>query len=305
MNKVALIYDDIFLTHEMPDFHPESKHRLVAIVEGLKKSDIWSSLLHLTPEKAEYSQIALVHSDEYIQKIRNFKGGYLDPDTYMSSNTLEASLYAAGGMITAIKKCRDGDITRAFCAVRPPGHHAEKNRAMGFCIFNSAAVGARYAQTLGFNRIFIADFDVHHGNGTEHIFYDDDMVFYFSTHQYPHYPGTGSASETGSGKGKGFTFNIPLRHGAGDEEMKDAYQVKLHECVERFSPDLMIVSSGYDIHRKDPLAGFSVSDEGIRSIVRGILSAKEGIPVLFTLEGGYNLDALSQSVLITIEELLG
>ncbi|MBF0521204.1 MAG: histone deacetylase, partial [Nitrospirae bacterium] len=175
---------------------------------------------------------------------------------------------------------------------------------MGFCIFNNVAIGARFAQKQGYKKVFIVDFDVHHGNGTQHSFYNDDTVFYFSSHQYPHYPGTGAASETGSGKGKGFTYNVPLSYGAGDREMKEVYNITLHKLVESFSPDIILVSSGFDIHKKDPLAGFGVTDDGIRDIVRGILSAKKDIPVIFTLEGGYSLEALASSVTITMQELL-
>ncbi|MEO5357246.1 MAG: histone deacetylase [Nitrospirae bacterium YQR-1] len=304
MKKTAFIYDDIFLKHEMPDFHPESSERLVAIVKELKSSDVWKSLIHLEPEKASISDLEAIHTDSYISRLQQITRGYLDPDTFMSENTLEAALYAAGAIITAVRKCKTGEIERAFCAVRPPGHHAENSKAMGFCIFNNVAVGARFAQRQGYKKVFIVDFDVHHGNGTQHSFYNDDTVFYFSSHQYPHYPGTGAASETGSGKGKGFTYNVPLNYGAGDKEMHEAYNVKLRELVESFSPDIMLVSSGYDIHKKDPLAGFAVTDDGIRDIVRGILSAKKNIPVIFTLEGGYSLEALASSVTITIEELL-
>ncbi|QWR76868.1 histone deacetylase family protein [Candidatus Magnetomonas plexicatena] len=304
MKKTAFIYDDIFLKHEMPEFHPESSERLVSIVDALKSSDIWNSLVHLSPEKSSISDIEAIHTDSYVSRLQQMTRGYLDPDTFMSEYTLEAALYAAGAIITAIRNTVSGDIERAFCAVRPPGHHAEDSRAMGFCIFNNVAVGARFAQKQGYKKVFIVDFDVHHGNGTQHSFYNDDTVFYFSSHQYPHYPGTGAASETGSGKGKGFTYNVPLSYGAGDKEMHETYNVTLHKLVKSFSPDIMLVSSGFDIHKKDPLAGFAVTDDGIRDIVRGILSAKKDIPVIFTLEGGYSLEALASSVKITMQELL-
>jgi len=186
---------------------------------------------------------------------------------------------------------------------------------MGFCIFNNIAVGARYAQKTGYKKIFIIDFDVHHGNGTQHMFGEDDTVFYFSTHQYPHYPGTGSETETGRGKGKGFTYNIPMRHGSGDKEYFSAYNDILPRLVKKFEPDMILVSAGYDIRAEDPLSGIRVSDEGIRNIVKGILSSAErsassvqqsakNIPVIFSLEGGYDLEALGKSVLITIKEML-
>lgn len=304
MKKTAFIYDDIFLTHEMPPFHPESNHRLTAIVNKLKGSDFWDSLTLIKPEKASLDEIGLVHDKNYISKLKDYGTGYLDPDTYMSANTYEASLYAAGAIVTAVKKCKEGEIERAFCAVRPPGHHAEYDRGMGFCIFNNVAVGARVAQGLGYKKVFVIDFDVHHGNGTEHMFYNDDTVFYFSSHQYPHYPGTGSASDTGNGNGKGFTFNAPLGHGSGDSDMEQIYTTKLHELVNIFNPDIMLVSSGYDLHKKDPLAGLSVTDDGIRTIVKGIIDAKKDIPIIFTLEGGYSLEALADSVAISIEELI-
>ncbi|MBF0566782.1 MAG: histone deacetylase [Nitrospirae bacterium] len=305
MKNTALLYDDVFLTHEMPEFHPESRDRLIAVQNVLKKSHVWEKLIHLDPQQATLDDICRIHDADYVEKINTYGHGYLDPDTYLSENTPKAALYAAGAIITAIKSVKAGEIERAFCAVRPPGHHAEADRAMGFCIYNNVAIGARFAQSLGYGKVFIADFDVHHGNGTQHSFYNDDTVFYFSTHQYPHYPGTGSAMEKGNGKGMGYTFNVPLVYGSGDKEMHDAYHHKLHTLVEQFSPDIILVSSGYDIHRKDPLAGLSVTDDGIRDIVRGILSSKRDIPAVFTLEGGYSLEALSTSVLITIEELLG
>jgi len=211
-------------------------------------------------------------------------------------------LCAAGAVMETAKQCREGKVSRAFCAVRPPGHHAEADRAMGFCIFNNVAVGTRFAQKIGFEKVFIIDFDVHHGNGTQHIFEEDESVYYFSTHQYPHYPGTGSDPEHGTGKGKGFTRNVPMMSGSGDREFFSAYHDLLPRMVKEFDPGILMVSAGYDIHRDDPLASIRVSDEGIRDMVKSILSLR--LPTVFSLEGGYNLKALGGSVLITIEEMM-
>ncbi|MBI5847663.1 MAG: histone deacetylase [Nitrospirae bacterium] len=304
MKKVGFGYSDIFLLHEMPLGHPESKDRLIAITERLKQSPLWNLLQHLNPRKAAEEDILAVHTKSYFSGVMRFTG-YFDADTYVSPHTAEAALVAAGTVIEAIDQCKAGDIDRAFCAVRPPGHHAEADRAMGFCIFNNVAVGARYAQKRGYHKVFIIDFDVHHGNGTQHIFEEDDTVYYFSTHQYPHYPGTGSDAERGNGKGKGFTYNIPLHYGSGDKDYFQAYQDILPVLLSNFNPDIVLVSAGYDLHAADPLAGLRVTNEGIRTIVRGILSSKQNIPYIFCLEGGYNLYSLSESVQITIEELLG
>jgi acetoin utilization deacetylase AcuC-like enzyme len=303
VKKVGFIYDDIFLRHVTPDWHPERKERLVQIVSSLKKSGLWENLIHIKPRRATYEEIALVHTDDYISRIKTSGVGYLDPDTYMSEDSLEAALYAAGAVIEAVDQCKKGEIERAFCAVRPPGHHAESDRAMGFCIFNNIAIGARYAQKIGYKKVFIIDFDVHHGNGTQHIFEEDDTVFYFSTHEYPHYPGTGRDSEKGIGKGKGYTFNVPMPSGSGDKEYLTAFQKTLPPLVKNFNPDLILVSAGYDLHRDDPLSGIRVSDEGIRGIVDSILSYSSN-PFIFALEGGYNLSALGESVRITLEEML-
>lgn len=319
--KTGFVYDDIFLKHETPDGHPECKDRLIAISNALKISPIWNRLIRLKPAAADFKDILRVHEKQYIDKLKSFGQGYMDPDTYISMNSLEAALFAAGALITAVAACKDNKINRAFCAVRPPGHHAEAGRAMGFCIFNNIAIGARYAQKIGYKKVFIVDFDVHHGNGTQHIFEDDDTVFYFSTHEYPHYPGTGSASEEGRGIGKGFTCNIPMDAASGDEDYSQVYDSLLPEKVRQFGPDIIMVSAGYDIHRYDPLSSIRVSNEGVRNIVKSIVSCSSlnrlgpeddyktqelnsSIPVTFTLEGGYDLSALSESVLITLEELL-
>lgn len=303
MQRVGFIYDDIFLKHETPQWHPETKERLISIITILRNSDLWSKLIHIKPRMASYEDIALVHTNSYIEKIKNFGIGYLDGDTYMSKDSLVSALYAAGAITEAIDKCKLGEIDRAFCAVRPPGHHAEADRAMGFCIFNNVAVGARYAQKIGYKKVFIIDFDVHHGNGTQHIFEDDDTVFFFSTHQYPHYPGTGRESERGIKKGHGFTYNVTMQSGSGDKDYLHVYQELLPGLVKNFDPDIVIVSAGYDIRKEDPLASIRISSEGIRGIVQSILTSTNK-PVIFALEGGYDLNALGESVKITVEEMM-
>jgi acetoin utilization deacetylase AcuC-like enzyme len=308
MRKVGFVYDEIFLKHEMPDGHPESPKRLIAILETLKASECWNQLIHMKPRRASDEDILTVHTGDYLNTIRSFTG-FFDGDTYLSEHSFEAAVFAAGAVIEAIDRCKKGEIERAFCAVRPPGHHAEADAAMGFCIFNNIAVGARYAQKIGYRKVFIVDFDVHHGNGTQHIFEDDDSVFYFSTHQSPHYPGTGRDEERGRGKGEGYTYNMPMPYGTGDRDYFIAYRDILPRLVKNFRPDIMLVSAGYDIHLQDPLSGFKVTNEGMRSIIRGILLRSTNtflppMPYVFALEGGYDLDALSSSVLQTITELL-
>jgi acetoin utilization deacetylase AcuC-like enzyme len=302
MKRVGFVYDDIFLRHETPKWHPECKERLISIVHTLRDSPLWDRLIHIRPGKAGFDDIETVHTGAYLEKLKKMGEGYLDADTYLSKGSLEAALFAAGAAMEAVRLCKKGDIERAFCAVRPPGHHAEAGGAMGFCIFNNVAVAARFAQKIGYRKVFIVDFDVHHGNGTQHIFEDDDTVFYFSTHQFPHYPGTGRDSERGTGKGRGFTHNVPMPGGSGDREYISAYSELLPPLMQGFGPDIVLVSAGYDIHRDDPLAAIRVSDEGIRIIVRSILLFSA--PAVFTLEGGYDLDALAASVLITLEEMM-
>jgi acetoin utilization deacetylase AcuC-like enzyme len=304
MKKVGFIYDDIFLQHIPPGWHPENPDRLRGIINTLESSTFSKEVVYIKPVKATIDELTAIHTKQYVEKVAATTMGYLDPDTYVSEKSYEAALYAAGAVAEAVRRVKAGDIERAFCAVRPPGHHAEKDRGMGFCLFNNIAVGARVAQSHGYERVLIVDFDVHHGNGTEHAFVDDPSVFYFSTHQYPHYPGTGGRNDRGRGAGEGFTMNIPLPSGAGDEEIMGIYNDVLGEIAEKFSPDIVLVSAGYDIHIDDPLADIRVTNEGIMEIVRGINRAASGVPVIYSLEGGYNINALSKSVLITIEELL-
>ena len=301
--KVAFIYDDIFLKHETPEGHPESKDRLIAIVNHLKNTGILQKLILIKPRKATENEIALVHSLNYIETIKNSTAGYIDPDTYLSEKTYEVACYAVGAVLSAIDGIINKSFEKAFCAVRPPGHHAEIDRAMGFCIFNNVAVGAAYAKTKGFQKIFIVDFDVHHGNGTQHIFEEDCSVFYFSSHQFPFYPGTGREIEIGKGSGKGCTYNIQLRAGSGTKEYLTVFQDIMPQKIREFKPDLILVSAGYDMHKDDPLSHINVSTEGVRSIVKSILQSSYA-PKIFVLEGGYNLSALAESVNVTLEEML-
>ena len=303
MKKAGLFYNDIFLRHATPAGHPECPERLLAIAKAVRESEINGMLAHHRPRRAGPKEIEAVHDPEYVRRMSAFTG-YFDSDTYISPGSYEAALFAAGAVIEALRGIKEGGIERAFCAVRPPGHHAERDRAMGFCIFNNVAVGARAAQALGFKRVFIVDFDVHHGNGTQHIFYEDPSVFYFSTHQYPFYPGTGAASEQGAGAGAGTTRNVPMAAGSGEKQYLEVYRGILPPLMARFKPDIVLVSAGYDIYKGDPLAAINVSVEGIRGISEGILAAAGAAPSVFVLEGGYDLTALGNLVVITLERLL-
>lgn len=304
MKKVGYIYDEIFLKHDTGIGHPESPQRLVAINNHLK--DLQDKIINITPKRASVREIGMVHDPYYPQEVMDFcsaGGGYLDPDTHVGPDSYDAAVMAVGAGLEAVDRILSGEVDRVFCAVRPPGHHAEYSKAMGFCLFNNIAVAARYAQKKGFEKVFIIDFDAHHGNGTQKAFYEDDTVFYFSTHQYPFYPGTGSKDEKGSGKGYGYTYNIPLPAGTGDKTYIDVYSNILPEVVRKFGPDIILVSAGYDLHQEDPLTYLEVSTEGIGIIVENILKSAD-VPSIFMLEGGYNLKALGESVRLTIEKML-
>jgi acetoin utilization deacetylase AcuC-like enzyme len=303
----ALITHPSFLLHEMGPYHPECPERLMAISDRLIASGIDHYLLHHTAPAATREQIARVHGDAYLDEIdaASPEAGlhYIDPDTALNPHSLTAARHAAGAVVMAVDLVMRKECKTAFCAVRPPGHHAERKRAMGFCLFNNVAVGARHAQRVGFSKVFIIDFDAHHGNGTQHIFENDDTVFYFSTHQYPYYPETGRDNERGKGKGEGFTYNVPILAGSGNKDYLAVYQDILPGVVQRFGPDIVLVSAGYDIHAADPHANIRVTHDGIHGIVRSILTSAD-VPMVFVLEGGYDLPSLCDSVKITIEEMM-
>lgn len=303
MKPVAFVYHEAVLGHEPPVWHPERRERILGIIDALRAADLWEKLLHATARSASFDDLALVHTPEYIEKVFNFSGDCLDLDTYVSPGTFAAVRRAAGAVIGAVDLCMAGTAERVFCCVRPPGHHAEPDSAMGFCIFNNIAIGAAHAQRSGFRKVFIVDFDAHHGNGTQHAFEESDTVSFFSTHQYPFYPETGRESERGTGRGLGYTCNIQVLRGSGNKDYLYLYQDILPGIISRFGPDIIMVSAGYDIHTNDPHADIRVTGEGIRGMVRSILMSHP-CPVVFVLEGGYDIPSLQESVVITIKEML-
>lgn len=315
MAQTGFIYHPDYLKHDTGGAHPESPERLRAIQQGLKESSLWDRLVHVSvPEKPRegiLDWIQRVHKPSHLKMIESRQPpsglDYLDADTIISSRSYPVALLAVEGTLTAADEVMSGEISNAFCAVRPPGHHAESNRAMGFCLFNNVAVAARYLQEkhrLGkpacpAGRILIVDWDVHHGNGTQEIFYDDPTVFYFSIHQYPLYPGTGRADEHGRGLGEGYTLNCPLPPGKGDEEYVTVFEKVLRPAVDAFRPDFILVSAGFDAHQDDPLANMRVTERGFGEMTRQVTEWAsrycEG-RVVSCLEGGYNLAALAKSV---------
>lgn len=297
----SIIYHPDYLLHETGS-HPERKERLLAIMQLIEESEI--DLHKIKPEPASIEEMQYVHDPEYINKVKEYSEREmpLDPDTVLCRESYHAALLAAGGMISAV------DDGRAFALVRPPGHHALSDSGMGFCLFNNIAIGARHAQRTGYDRVLVVDWDVHHGNGTQHIFYDDPSVFYFSVHQYPHYPGTGSAGETGSGAGQGYTLNVPLPAGSGDAEYVNVFKNILIPAALEFDPDIVLVSAGFDAHIDDPLAGMAVTTAGfgrLASIVSSIADRCCDGRLAITLEGGYDLNALSHSVLAVLKVMAG
>lgn len=292
--------------------HPESAKRLAAVEDLFHDTDLHPHLLRLQPRAAEVDEISEVHDRLYVLQVREACAGgvrALDPDTFISPESYEEARLAAGGVLAAVDAVMNGEVNNAFCAVRPPGHHAERDHAMGFCLFNNVAVAARYAQKKhGLEKILIVDWDVHHGNGTQNAFYDDPAVLYFSIHQYPHYPGTGSRNQAGEGEGAGFTLNHPLPAGSGDREYLDAFENLLTPAADQFKPDLVLISAGFDAHKDDPLAGMQVTEKGFRDMTECLACLAEKYArgrIVSVLEGGYNLSALKRSVKAHLSVLIG
>ncbi len=299
----AYLYDPLFMKHGTGPGHPETPERLAAINGAIAAAPYYGDLVKIRPRLPDMKYVELVHSKSYIQRVREeIAGGItcLDAmDTVVSRDSYDVALQAVGGALAMCDAIMEGGASNGFCAVRPPGHHAEWDTAAGFCIFNTIAIAAHYLQArYETRRIAIVDWDVHHGNGTQHAFELDHSVFYISLHQYPHYPGTGAGSETGSGAGKGYTLNIPMRAGSGDEEYLEAFRSLVMPSIGRFEPELILISAGFDAHRDDPLSAIRLSTGAFGEFTRMLMGAADTFSqgrVIAFLEGGYNLRSLAES----------
>jgi acetoin utilization deacetylase AcuC-like enzyme len=307
--SLLLISSTRFAEHQTPPGHPERPGR-AEVMDVI--ADRWRQQGGevAAPGTATLDQLARVHDGEYLRRISETAGQVvaLDPDTYTSPETYEIALIAAGAAIDAVEHVMRGSHVASLALIRPPGHHAERSRAMGFCLFNNVAVAAAHARTLGAHRVAIVDYDVHHGNGTQHIFESNPNVLYASTHQFPFYPGTGAADEIGVGSGGGFTVNLPMERGAVSEDYRLAFTEVVLPVVRQFKPDLVLVSAGFDAHERDPLANMRLTTEAFAAMTMELREVAaeccDGRMVLVT-EGGYDLHALAASLDAVVETLAG
>lgn len=304
-----LCTDAIFRLHRLIGEHPERPERLVAIDAALSRAELRGRCCTLHPRPATREEILRVHTADHLDDLSARMGddhpnatGWLDPDTYYGPGSLQAALCAAGAAVDLALKVLSSQDDNGFAAVRPPGHHATRGQAMGFCLLNNVAIAAAAARAQG-ARVAIVDFDVHHGNGTDDIFVADPDVLFISTHQYPFYPGSGEVNATGEGLARGSQINVPLPQGCGDDAYRLCFQMVVLPALRRFSPDLILVSAGFDAHHRDPLAGMALSEDGFAELTRMLLSVQPRLAAV--LEGGYNLDALGKSVVAMMETLLG
>ena len=306
-------YDDRFLQHHTGEGHPESPERLVRTLDLLRQQPWFGELLPVAPRMAEQEWVLSTHTAAYVQRVRQaIEGGdaWLDtPDVGISSGSLEAAMLAAGTGLELADRLMAGKMQNGFALLRPPGHHAETESAMGFCLFNNIAILARYLQKKhGLEKILILDWDVHHGNGTQHTFEEDPSVFYISLHQYPFYPGTGSGWETGRGAGKGATLNCPMKAGSGDAEYETAFREIILPKAEAFAPEAVLLSAGFDAHRADPLASINLSTSFFQWMTGRMMELADktaGGRLLSLLEGGYHRDYLPRCVAAHLQILGG
>ena len=306
--RTGIVYHPDYLRHDT-GHHPERKERLLSIISHLKETGMIEKLELTKPRPASLEEIRYIHSEKYIEKARRHSQleMNLDPDTVLSRDSYDVALLAAGGAITAVDSVLD-KLNSSFALVRPPGHHAMPGMGMGFCIFNNIAIAARHAQKKGKKRVLIVDWDVHHGNGTQDAFYDDPSILYFSTHEYPYYPGTGWLDETGTGQGEGYNINVPLPAGTDDSGFIAAFEEILVPAAREFHPEMVLISAGQDACNEDGLAGMKMSVKGFSAlalIVRSIANESCAGKVAAVLEGGYNLNLLARSVAEVLDVFMG
>lgn len=308
---LGLVHDAIFAAHDPGSYHPESPQRLIVLEKHLASWPRLCDTETLPVRPASKEELLLVHRPEHLSRIASTDGRCmaLDPDTMTSPQSYHAALDAAGSLIDLCDAALDGKVQSGVALVRPPGHHATPQRAMGFCLFNNIAIAAAHlVVNRGLKRVMIVDWDVHHGNGTEDAFYEDDRVLYFSTHQYPFYPGTGPVGATGASDGKGYNINVPLSAGHGDPEYVRIFQDLLLPVARQYKPQFILVSAGYDAHRGDPLGGMRLSSQGFAALAQTVMEiAGEFCPgkVVLTLEGGYDPESQARAMLQVMEVLLG
>jgi acetoin utilization deacetylase AcuC-like enzyme len=309
--KTGIVIDERYMAHDTGYGHPERPERINTLVEMLHSRPD-SGLVRIDPRPATLEEIALNHEGAHIERVSATAGRAsfaFDADTPTSAQSYETALLAAGGLIAVVEAVMDGSVDNGFAMVRPPGHHAERDRAMGFCLFNNVAVAAQVLrQRYALERVLIMDWDLHHGNGTQHSFYEDPHVLYMSTHQYPYYPGTGAAHDVGSGVGSGFTVNVPLRAGSGDPEFAEVFTHVLEPIARQFRPEFVLISAGFDCHRRDPLGGLTATEAGIALMTRVLLRCAEESAegrVVAVLEGGYDLAAIGSSASRVLDGFTG
>ena len=299
-----------FDRHVNGPLHPERPERLTAVREGLARTGLDARLERIEPPDVDLSLLKRLHAPDYVDAIEHLcraGGGSLDPDTSIVAESWPAALAAAGAVEYAVRQVLEGAWKRAFCSPRPPGHHATPSRAMGFCLFGNASVGAQTALDAGCRRVAILDWDVHHGNGTQDIFWSRADVLYASWHQYPFYPGTGRAEEVGEGDGTGFTVNCPLPAGAGDAEYMQVWKDRIRPALEDHAPEMLIVSAGFDADARDPLGGHQVTASGFEALSAAVVEWADqhcGGKLVSVLEGGYSLEALAEDVSLHLQTLL-